>query len=74
MSIAFDQIIRNGILVLPEHVKDAVEGQSVHVVIEAPSDKKAARPRSSILNLIHNPVQVPGFQPLTREEANERPR
>jgi len=74
MSIAFDQIIRNGILVLPEHLKDAVEGQSVHVVIEAQPGNKATRPRSSILNLINNPVRVPAFQPLSREEANERPR
>lgn len=78
MSIAFDQIIRNGILVLPEHLKDAVEGQSVHVVIErcgqeTPANTLASAGGSDAGAWFKDMIgKVPPFKPLSREEANDR--
>jgi hypothetical protein len=63
MSIAFDQIIRNGLVVLPEHVHDVLEGELVHVVIETQSDRTGQTSRCRMIKLIRNPVRASRYEP-----------
>lgn len=73
MSIAFDEIIRNGVIALPKHLKTVTEGCSAHVLIPDAREDVAEEPPSwdeLIQSLKRSPM--PPFKPLSREEANDR--
>jgi hypothetical protein len=73
MNIAFDEIIRNGVIALPEHLKKQAEGRAAHVVIteaERPDDSEEGGWDDIIKKLVANPL--PSFKPLSRDEANDR--
>jgi predicted DNA-binding antitoxin AbrB/MazE fold protein len=49
------------------------EGETVKIIIESEKIQKRSFPTNGIIaQLTTNPLIIPDFQPLTREEANER--
>ena len=73
MSIAFDEIIRNGVITLPQHLRTQAEGRPAHVFIpeSVPEPQTENTGWDDIIErLMRNPL--PPFTPLTREEANDR--
>ena len=73
MNIAFNEIIRDGVITLPAHLKSQVEGHSAHVIIidQEPSSQAEDLGWDDIIGrLVRKPL--PPFTPLSREEANER--
>jgi hypothetical protein len=68
-SIEFHTVIKDGAIVIPaEHVPLLFGGATVIVV---PDASRVASP-NLIDQLLANPLRVPGFQPLTREETHAR--
>jgi hypothetical protein len=66
----FDAEIHEGVLALPPEVKGEFEGH-VHVILV----KDDTGPGDDLIaELLTDPVEAPGFGPLTRNEANERAR
>ena len=73
MSIAFDEIIRNGVINLPHHLKTQAEGRFAHVFISesVPAQQTENSGWDDIIErLMRSPL--PPFTPLSRYEANER--
>jgi predicted DNA-binding antitoxin AbrB/MazE fold protein len=66
-------IFENGIL-RPLVNLQLTEGESVKLIIESHTIPKTKRfpDQGLIAQLTANPLQIEDFQPLTREEANER--
>jgi hypothetical protein len=64
----FDAEIHEGVLALPPEVKGEFEGP-VHVILVKDG---AGAADDLIAELLANPVEAPGFAPLTRDKANER--
>jgi hypothetical protein len=64
----FDAEIYDGVLTLPAGMKDEFEGQ-VHVIL-VKDDSGAGD--DLIAELLATPVKVPGFAPLSRDEAHDR--
>jgi predicted DNA-binding antitoxin AbrB/MazE fold protein len=66
-------IFENGIL-RPLVNLQLTEGESVKLIIEPQTSSKTKRfPNQGLIaQLTANPLQIEDFQPLTREEANER--
>ncbi|MGI0479456.1 antitoxin family protein [Geminocystis sp. CENA526] len=49
------------------------EGEKVKITIEAEKMSKKSFPQNGIIaQLTINPLKIPNFQPLTREEIHER--
>ena len=67
-AIEFDAQVTNGTIEIPVAHRDALQGE-VHVVVYA---QPIHGGESKIDELIRHPLQLPGFQPLTRDEAHER--
>jgi hypothetical protein len=68
ISVEFDAHVTNGTIEIPPVHRGELKG-SVHVIIipQAPGGRA-----TKIDELLACPLQIPGFQPLTREEAHER--
>lgn len=69
ISIEFQTTVHDGIIEIPAEYRERVSGR-VTVRMES-----AAPPHTTpnlIDELISNPLHVPGFRPLSREEAHER--
>ena len=66
-------IFENGVL-RPLTNLQLTEGESVKLIIESPSSSKTKGfpKKGLIVQLTTNPIKIEDFQPLTREEANER--
>ena len=66
-------VFENGVL-RPLTNLQLTEGESVKVIIESHSSPKIKRfPETGLIaQLTANPLKIEDFQPLTREEANER--
>ncbi len=64
----FGTEIREGLLALPFEVKGAFEGPG-HVILVKKDD---GTEEDLISKLLASPVDVPGFLPLSRDEANGR--
>jgi hypothetical protein len=67
-AIEFDAQITNGSIEIPAAHRGALLG-AVHVIV-FPQARYAGA--TKIDELIAHPLQVPGFRPLTRDEAHER--
>ncbi|HEX6985215.1 MAG TPA: hypothetical protein VF170_07550, partial [Planctomycetaceae bacterium] len=66
-------VVRDGRIELPAGYAEAVKGPvRVIVLFEGNSDADARRERDELDELMDNPIRVPGFVPLTRDEAHER--
>jgi len=70
---SFDAIFENRVF-RPLADFQLTEGQTVKLIIESESIKKTKGfPKTGIIaQLTANPIVIPNFHPLTREEANER--
>ena len=66
----FDAEVHKGVLALPAAVGTAFEGP-VHVIL-VKSD--LAPEEDFIAELIDSPLDIPAFEPLNRDAANERSR
>ncbi|MFM6192250.1 MAG: antitoxin family protein [Planktothrix sp.] len=70
---SFDAIFENRVF-RPLADFQLTEGQTVKLIIESESIKKTKGfPKTGIIaQLTANPIVIPNFHSLTREEANER--
>ena len=68
-----EAVFENGVL-CPLGNLQLNEGQSVKLIVESHSIPKTKRfpEKGLIAQLTANPIKIEDFQPLTREEANER--
>ncbi|CAD5957869.1 hypothetical protein NO976_03059 [Planktothrix agardhii] len=73
MQQSFDAVFENGVF-RPLADFQLTEGQTVKLIIESESMKKTKGfPKTGIIaKLTANPLVIPNFHSLTREEANER--
>ena len=70
---SFNAVFENGVL-RPLADFQLTEGQTVKLIIESESiKKKKGFPTTGIIaQITANPIVIPNFHSLTREEANER--
>jgi hypothetical protein len=70
----FNARVNNGKIEIPVEYQDEIcSAEMVQIVILQPVPKKKRFPQTGIIaQLTTNPIQIPDFKPLTREEANER--
>ncbi len=70
----FNAKVNNGTIEIPVEYQDEIRNaEMVKIVILKPSPEKKRFPQTGIIaQLTANPIQIAGFKPLTREEANER--
>lgn len=67
-KIEFDAKVENGKIEVPDELQDRVQG-TVHVTVTV---KKKREGKSYLRELIENPIDVPNFKPLTRDEIYDR--
>jgi hypothetical protein len=69
MKFEFDAVLVDGRIDVPAEFAGKLTGR-VHVVLR----QVASPPEqlSAIAELLDNPIHLPGFERMTREEANER--
>ena len=67
-TVEFDAHVANGQIEIPAALRNDVQG-NVHVIVFPQSGSTG---NSIIKRLLKNPLHIPGFQPLTRDQANER--
>jgi hypothetical protein len=67
-AVQFDAQVTNGTIEIPAVHRDEVQG-AVHVII-IPQPPLGCN--TKIDELLAHPLQIPGFQPLARDEAHER--
>ncbi|VXD24952.1 antitoxin family protein [Planktothrix paucivesiculata] len=72
-QLSFNAVFENGVF-RPLADFQLTEGQTVKLIIESESiKKKKGFPTTGIIaQLTANPIVIPDFHSLTREEANER--
>lgn len=68
IAVEFDAQIKNGTIEIPPAHRNELVG-SVHVIV-LPQSRNADC--NMIDRLLANPLKVPGFVPLTRDEVYER--
>jgi hypothetical protein len=70
----FNAQVKDGTIEIPvEYQEEIRNAKMVQIVILKPSLTKKRFPQTGIIaKLTANPIQIAGFKPLTREEANER--
>ncbi|BAY27767.1 hypothetical protein NIES2100_75920 [Calothrix sp. NIES-2100] len=70
----FNARVNNGNIEIPVEYQDEIRNaEIVQIVILKTNPSKKSFPKTGIIaQLTANPIQVVGFKPLTREEANER--
>ncbi|MBD2130946.1 hypothetical protein H6F47_00275 [Sphaerospermopsis sp. FACHB-1094] len=73
-NIHFQAKVNHGKIEIPlEYQEEINSAEIVEIVILQPIPKKKQFPATGIINnLTANPIKIANFQPLTREEANER--
>jgi hypothetical protein len=69
ITVEFRTIVKNGVVVIPSEHRDRFAGD-VKVVLVADDSPRPAG--DAIARLLAKPLQVPGFTPLTRDEAHAR--
>ncbi len=69
----FNAKVNNGSIEIPIEYQDEIrKAEIVQIVILKPSPKKKRFPQTGIIaQLTANPIQIAGFKPLIREDANE---
>jgi hypothetical protein len=68
ITVQFDSIIVDGRLEIPKQFRGKLDGK-VHVVVTQAEEEKT---ENGLRALLRNPLHIPDFVPLTRDEANER--
>lgn len=68
-AVEFQTTIKNGTIEIPQNLRDQI-GSRVRVIVLSVEHRTTAT--TAIDELLAHPVKVPGFQPLTREEAHAR--
>lgn len=68
-AVEFQTEIEDGMIVVPEQYRSEIDGRQVRVIILA---EEKAEPYDIISELINNPLQIPDFKPLTRDEIYDR--
>lgn len=68
LSVSFESEIRNGAVEVPEELRKRFVG-TVRVTL---SQEESASEGNYLQHLLKHPLNIPGFTPLTRDEANER--
>lgn len=69
-AVEFEAVAKDGRIEIPAEHARAIEGPvRVIVLYRAESGTEG---RDELDELMDNPIHIPGFVPLTREEANER--
>jgi hypothetical protein len=68
-SVQFTTKIKNGKIEIPEAYRGRF-GDRVRVILLSADQRSGVS--TAIDELIENPLKVPGFKPLSREEAHER--
>lgn len=66
--VEFDAKVENGIIEIPDEFQKELNGD-VHVVV---SVRKERQGKSYLREIIENPIDIPGFRPLTRDEIYDR--
>lgn len=77
MTATFERRVHGGIIELPKGCRHLFEGEVTAALYkeETPLPTRGDSPSlSRMLALIHSPAKVTGFEPISREEANERQR
>jgi predicted DNA-binding antitoxin AbrB/MazE fold protein len=71
---SFEAIFENGVFRPLINNLKLIEGQTVEIIIQADNipGKKSFPKTGIIAQMTENPLVISDFQPLTREEANER--
>lgn len=69
-TIEFQTRIDNGSIVIPERFRERIRG-TVHVKVEV-EEVEASEEDDFITYLMHNPLHIPDFKPLTRDEIYDR--
>jgi hypothetical protein len=67
-TVDFEAEVNNGTIEIPEIYRDRVRDR-VHVILQVDEPK---RDKDFIDELLEQPVNVPGFQPLSRDASYER--
>lgn len=73
-AIEFESIIQDQSIPLPK-TPALPQGQAVRVVVmyeQTPLSDATTEQNDAITRLIRQPLQIPGFTPLSRDEAHER--
>jgi hypothetical protein len=71
-DIEFQAKVENGVIVIPdEHKSDLAEVEQVKITLRKPIKPPFFKDQF-ILQLLKNPVPVPGIRQITREEMHER--
>ena len=68
IAIEFDAQVSNGHIEIPSQHRSQLQG-TVHVVVFPQPESTGT---DKIDELLRNPIHLPGFRPLTRDEAHER--
>lgn len=68
-AVEFQAKLNNGMIKVPEQFIPEIKGRSVRVIILAEENEE---PEDIITELMNNPLEIPNFKPLTREEIYER--
>ena len=69
MSIEFKATVNNGMIEIPEEYRDRLQG-NVRVIVVA--EEKQTPVANLIQELIEQPLQIPDFRPLTRDDIYSR--
>ncbi len=69
-AVEFEAVAKDGRIEIPADHADLINGP-VRVIVLYESNPEADA-FDELDRLMNNPIHVPGFVPLTREEANER--
>ena len=69
----FQARVNNGKIEIPLEYQDEIHNAEIVEIVILQLPKKKHFPQTGIINqLIANPIKIADFQPLTREQANER--
>ena len=63
-AIEFQTILQNGTIEIPQDLRERVKGKVRVIVLAEEPDEDA----SYLEYLIENPIDIPGFKPMTRDE------
>jgi hypothetical protein len=68
-AIEFHAEIKNGVIEIPKEYRNYFK-DNVKVILLA--EEKLPQPADMIEQLVANPLNIPDFKPLSREELHER--
>ena len=69
----FKARVNNGKIEIPLEYQDEIHNAEIVEIVILQLPKKKHFPQTGIINqLTANPIKIADFQPLTREQANER--